>query len=258
MFVNSYIDQNLYNLYILIDVAKGTALISLTSLPCHFISSNQVIFYNVGDFEVKSNTGFVKNKFITFPFYGIPIEPYFYELGKQKKKIKYSFPEFNTFLLSTLFRMRFHDFQYLNNSDFFYGNFQWIDILNKKMNNEDKFIPKLADLLKEYPGFVYLGKQNYIKEYSDFDFLISTIKNDSLSLTVKNTSFAYFNYIVPESIDIIERAIKIKNLLKHQFVHIQIDCSFKCTRPYVFAVPHVEIGHASIPLGLIITPTKKG
>lgn len=63
--------------------------------------------------------------------------------------------------------------------------------------------------------------------------------------------------IFPEAVDILRTADRLKTILKHDYIHIQIDCSFKCTRSYVFAVPRVEIGHASIPLGLIVTPQKK-
>jgi len=190
-----------------------------------------------------------EHDFILFPFCGKQ------DVSNWKtnpKKIIYSLPKETTSILSHLFRRSKNEFFAIpyNLGTFMINNFQWISFFKGLQDKVDNYIPSLKEQLDYSPGFVYIGTQNEIQEYKDYQFQLEGIPNDK--------SFCSFTYIVPEAISILQMAKNVRDALKHQYIHMQIDCSFKCTRPYVFSVPRVEMCHASIPLGVIVTPTEKG
>lgn len=66
-----------------------------------------------------------------------------------------------------------------------------------------------------------------------------------------------FVYIASAAPLILLHALKMKSFLGHQFIHFQIDTSFKVTRPFVYAVPRLELFWCTIPLGLVVAPTER-
>ena len=147
-----------------------------------------------------------------------------------------------------------YQLKYIKDPNIYYHSLSWIQVLYEKQKSEERYIPSLKEYLQNHPGFVYITHQpRPTIDFYTFDFPISieTLIKD------EERAFCSFTYIVSEVIDILFSAIEAKEKLHHNFIHIQIDCSFKCTRPLVYCVPRIEIGHETIPLGVIVTPTER-
>ena len=112
--------------------------------------------------------------------------------------------------------------------------------------------------MAQYLKVRHLKKEAKIKNLSnneEISFMIES-QNDSNTPEILTNPLRIMVYIFPQFASILRAAIHQKEMLMHHYIHMQIDASFQATRPYVYAVPRIEMYWATVPLGFIMAPTE--
>ena len=256
------------------DNVPSQCRVTLTGIPCN----QQTMEYTLTDyfgFNTSQGRNFPE-KLIQFsmPFAGKPLVDSLHIFKR------YIFPEKIEKCLSDIFEYSNKKQQFKNIPSHLVHqlvySFSYVNSIHKKLENIRLIDP--LPFFKNNGGLLYFKDQEKgkdIYELSMAKFLFQ--KDDNNIVNIKDISKGEITqirskqenvptfmtnplrimvYIFPQFASILKEAIKHKKFLNHQYIHMLIDASFKAIRPYVYAVPRIEMYWATVPLGLIMAPTE--